>query len=84
MTTMDNVTVRVTIEITKKTDNWNVDTVARSTIEDTSSATLEELAEKIDSVTGDAVSRVQLQLNNTLRIKKIEQQNRLLAENPGS
>lgn len=80
MSTMDNVTVRVTIEVTKKKDGWGeFDTIAKSAIEDTCSATLEELAEKIDNVAGDAISRAQLQLVNTKRIKNIEQQNKLLA-----
>jgi len=79
--TMDNVTVRVTVEVTqKRIGSWEADVVARSQIEDTSSTTIDEIAEKIDNVAGDAISRAQLQLSNTKRIKAIEQQNKLLAE----
>lgn len=80
--TMDNVTVKVTVEVTQKRANsWGEeDTIARSIIQDTSSTTIDEIAEKIDNVAGDAISRAQLQLSNTKRIKAIEQQNKLLAE----
>lgn len=82
--TMDNVFVKVTISVTKKKDtSWGeADIIAQSTIEDASSATIDEIAEKIDNVVGDAVARAQAQLANTKRIKDLEQRNRLLADNP--
>lgn len=81
MTLMHNVTVRVTVEVLKKGDSWGShDYIAKAMIEDTSSASMEEIAEKIDNVAGDAISRAQLQLGNTKRIFNLEQQNKILGE----
>ena len=80
MNTMDNVTVKVTIEVTKKSPGgWEADTIAKSTIEETSSATIDEIDNWIDNVVGDTVTRAHRQLQNTRRIKQLEESNRLLA-----
>jgi hypothetical protein len=81
MTLMHNVTVRVAIEVLKKGDSWgSQDHIAKAMIEDTSSASMEEIAEKINNVANDAISRAQLQLGNTKRILNLEQQNKILGE----
>ena len=83
MTLMHNVTVRVTIEVLKKSEtSWSVDTIAKAVIEDTSSASLDELGEKVSAVANDAETRCMMQIGNTKRILKLEQQNKLIAETP--
>jgi gas vesicle protein len=81
---LDNVTVRVTIEVLKKNPHsWNdADTLAKSVIEDVSSMALDEISGKISQVVNDAEGRVQVQLNNTKRIKELEHRNRMLADAP--
>lgn len=80
MSIMDNVTVKVTIEVTKKADSWgSTDTIARSSVEETSSCQLEEIAGRIAEVVEDAQVRAQKQLANTIRIKELEKRNALLA-----
>lgn len=80
---LDNVTVRVTIEVTKKGNSWGeADTLAKSVIEQTSSMILEEIENSMEMVAKDALTRAAIQLTNTRRIKAMEQQNKLLAENP--
>lgn len=84
-TLLDDVTVKVTIECTKKTaGSWEQNTIAKVTIEDVSSVAFDELAGKISSVINDAEARAQIQLNNTRRIKTLQHQNKLLAENPNA
>jgi hypothetical protein len=78
---LDNVTVKVTIEVTRKTPGgWGANTIARSTIEDTSSCQLDEVSAKMAGVIEDAQVRAQKQLANTIRINELEQRNKLLAE----
>jgi len=83
MTLMHNVTVRVTIEVLKKGDSWgSQDCIAKSSIEDTSSSSMDEIGDKVSATVNDAETRCMMQIGNTKRILKLEQQNKLIAETP--
>jgi hypothetical protein len=83
MTLMHNVTVRVTIEVLKKGDSWgSQDCIGKSSIEDTSSSSMDEIGDKVSATVNDCETRCMMQIGNTKRILKLEQQNKLIAETP--
>lgn len=76
---MNDVTVRVTVEVSKRGTYGDSNTIAKATVEEVSSADMDELGDKVVHVVQDAQRRALAQLENTRRILALEERNRLLA-----